>query len=135
RVDPEDGAGESGVAERADGIELAARPRVAGVEIEAAGALDRHVGRRLVTGQHMDYLGLEDRRAAAKEHARVAGQVLRGGEEAGVAGHAAHAAGGGVVDDASQHHTSLVRLSGRDAGWLLAVGRWPKGGVLHAQRG
>src|SRR5437763_299337 len=74
-------------------------------------------------------------RNGAQQHARVAGQVVRGGEEAGVARHPAHAAGGGVVDDASQHDAVLVWFGGRDAGgWPLAVGCWAEHRVVHPQR-
>src|SRR5205823_12540081 len=79
RIDPESRAGEAGVAVRAEGEERAAGAAVAGVEVEAAGAADEDVRRRLYARHRLDSRALEDRRAAAEEHPRVLREVGGGG--------------------------------------------------------
>ena len=60
------------------------------------------------------------------------GKIVGCREEAGVAGDSAHAARGGIVDDAAQHFAILIVLRGRYARRPLC-GR-KKACVFHAER-
>ena len=121
RVDPDGRSGEAGVAEGADGEQLAAVAGEGRIDIPAQAAQDGLVGRALRLGELPDGERIEEadaiQLAAVDHHLREAGKVVGRGEEPGVSGHAAHVARGGVVNYAAQRHAGgRETLGGRDAG-------------------
>ncbi len=136
-VNPNGGSGEAGMAEGADGEQLAAIAGKRRIDIPAEAAQHRLVGRALRLGELFDSRRADDAHAvqlaAVEQHLREFCQVIGGGEHAGVSGHSAHAAGGGVMDHPAQRNLALGHaLGGRDAGHQL--GRRIEHGVGHAQR-
>src|ERR1700722_19888186 len=101
-VDPDGCAGEAGVSVRqASGEKLAAIPRIAGVDIPAEAAYIFLSDGRLRRSEIVDGERTEDaravERAAIEHHLAETGEVVGGGEEAGIARDAAHEARSGVV--------------------------------------
>lgn len=136
-IDPERGAGPAGVAEGTDREEFAAGAGVGGVDVPAEAATGADVGSGLDGGHESDRVGGEEadlvEGAMVLEHPGEAGEVVGGGEESGVAGHAAHGAGGGVVNDAGEDAAIGEAGGGGDAG--EEVGGGEEGGVGHAEGG
>ena len=136
-VHPHGRAGEAGVAERADGEELAAIARMRRIDIPAEAAQDGLIGRGLRLGELGNGERPEDsdalERAAIEHHLGETRQVVGGGEQAGMSRHTAHVAGRGVVHHAAQgRRIPGGALGGRDPGYQRG-GRLEHAGV-HAER-
>ncbi len=136
-VDPDGRAGEAGMAERADGKQLAAVAGKRRIDIPAEASQDGLVGRTLRLGELLNGERIEETDAiefaAVEHHLREAGQVVGGGKKPGVSGHASHVARGGVVNHAAQRNAGGGQtLGGRDSRNPRG-GRKERGG-LHAQR-
>jgi len=88
RIDPDGCSGEAGVAEGADGKQLAAVAGKRRIDVPAQAAQDGLVRRALRLGELPDGERIEQadaiQFAAIDHHLREAGQVVGGGEEAGV---------------------------------------------------
>ena len=140
-VHPERCAGEAGVTEAAEGEVESPGLRVSGryVPPEAAALLRSEIA-EVTHGGHR--LGREDALAAqrsfAEEHRAEAGEVVGGGEESGMTGHAAEEAGARVVDDSLKGRLALLRrLGGSTAGAARRVQGALQGvesRVPHAER-
>ena len=134
RVDPDRRAGEAGVAEAlALREQLAAGRAVARVHVPAAGPLAAGdgTGRRHEPHAERAQDALAVQLAAVQEHAGVAGQVVGGAEQAGVAGDPAQRRRPRVVDLADE--PVAVPLGRRGRPRLERV-RGPEAGVAHAER-
>ena len=95
-----------GVAVGADGEQLAAIAGVRRIDVPAEAAQNGLIGRALRLGELPDGERAEEAHAvefaAVEHHLGEARQVVGGGEQAGVARHAAHVARGGVVHHSAQ---------------------------------
>src|SRR5207253_5866616 len=103
----------------ADGEKLTAIAGVRRIDIPAETAKNRLVGWTLRLGEFSDGERAEDagaiQLASVEHHLRKAGQVVGRGEEARVAGDAAHIAGRRVVNYASKRRSGFGgTLGGRD---------------------
>ncbi len=127
RIHPQGRARPARVPVGAQPEEVAPGLAVGGVQVPAQAPALEHRGRRLDAAHHRQGSGPEDG-PAVEEEARVLRQVGSGGEEPGVAGHAAHAPRGGVVHHAPQHDAVLVALGGGHVGGVRVEGR-----MGHAQ--
>ncbi len=144
RVHPEGGAGEAGVSEAADGEDGAAGAGEGGVDVPAEAAGGDALGGLAVGGEdggavlrgggllglrHQLQRGLLEGEGAGvvdelvEEGLGVERDVVRGGEDSGVSGYSAHAAGGGVVDGAAEEMVE-VRVERRGCLWIRRRGRW-----------
>ena len=134
RINPQGDAGEPGVAVGANRKMPAARAAVTGINVPAKTAALLHAGRGLRAGHHPDSFRFEQARAVqlaqVEHHAGVAGQIGRGGEDPGVAGHPAHETGRRIMRHAPQHH-SVGHPGGRDAREFFLVGKIA--GINHLQ--
>ena len=106
RIDPQRRAGEACVAERSGGEQIAAIPRIRRVDVPAEAACFVHAGRRhrmrhSIDGQRRQNADSSDS-SAAQEHPAELGQIGRGAEQSGMAGHAAHAPRRRVVHGPAQ---------------------------------
>src|SRR5687768_14604374 len=104
RINPEARAGESGVTEGANRKQIASIARELRVDVPAEAAHRSHAWRRLRRGHRSDAGAAQHANAVeltvTDQHADKALKITRGAEQAGMTGHAPHAAGGRVV-----HHT------------------------------
>ena len=120
-IDPDGGAGEAGVAVRAQREHLAP-PAVAGVNVPAKSTAGEHPLGGLHRRHHLDRVGSQNplalEFALVHHHAREAGQIRGGAEHSRVPGHPPHAARGRVMHDAAQR-----TFGGGDAGSQLAAGQ------------
>ena len=132
RVDPDRGAGESGVPEGAEGK---SSPRLAGVrriDIPAEAAQDGLVGRVCGSVNLATVSGLKRRTPSSSPPLSIIwakrDKIVGGGEQAGVTGDAAHVARGRVVDHAAKRRA--VRSAMRSVGAMRgdaarrAAGTW-----------
>ncbi len=127
RIDPQRRAGKPGVPVRANGQEVTAIGRKRRIDVPAEGADRGQRRRRLRRGHFLDRERRQDGSAAIQHGLRVLGNVVGGGEQAGVSGDSAHAARGGIVHDAAQHGAALVlpfeRQVERHSGLYVLRGR------------
>ena len=102
------------MAEGADGQQFSTIAGEGGVDVPPESANTGCVGGGLRGGHFFHALRVEHGESAEKVLGED-GEVIGGGEQAGVTGDASHAARGGIVHGAAKHGVLLVVLGGRDA--------------------
>ena len=105
--------------------------RVGRIDVPAQAAQGGAAGRALRRRHRLDGGRLQDVLAAGQHHLRELGEVVGGGEHAGLARDAAHAVGERIVDVAP---AQLGALEIRRCDAVLERGRRQEGGVAHAER-